>query len=175
MLVGHSDGGLFAQLYASRYPDQIHGLVLIDAVHQNYYARRIALLKTLLPPAQWRATVRALRAAQPALIDPEQIDMETTLAQTRAALATAPLHPMPLFVLTHGHPDQSGSNPGLDAPDERLWRHLQDEIAALVPQSKHAVATRSGHDIQHQQPQLVIAAIHRVVQAVRDPASWSAP
>jgi hypothetical protein len=80
--------------------------------------------------------------------------------------------PIPLFVLTRGHPNQPGSNPRLDAADERLWRHLQDEIAALVPHSKHATAKRSGHDIQHEQPRLVIAAIHHVVQAVRDPASW---
>jgi pimeloyl-ACP methyl ester carboxylesterase len=174
VLAGHSDGGLFAQLYASKHAAQVKGLVLIDAVHQNYYARRIAMLKTLLPPNQLHATVRALRVRQPAIIDPEQIDIETSLAQTRTALATAPLHPMPLFVLTHGHPDRSASNPRVDAADERLWRQLQDEIAALIPHSKHAAAKRSGHDIHHQQPELVISAIHRVMQAVRHPTSWKA-
>jgi pimeloyl-ACP methyl ester carboxylesterase len=174
VLVGHSDGGLFAQLYASEHPDQIHGLVLLDAVHQNYYARRIAMLKTLFPRAEWHATVRALQARPPAIVDPEQIDMQTSLAQTRAALAGSPLHPMPLFVLTHGHPDQPESNARLGAADERLWRQLQNEIAALVPHSRHAIATRSGHDIHHQQPRLVISAIHDVVRAVRDPASWRA-
>lgn len=174
VLVGHSDGGLFAQLYTSKHPDQVRGLVLIDAVHQNYYARRIAMLKNLLPRAEWRATVRALQARPPAIVDPEQLDMQTSLAQTRAALATAPLRPMPLFVLTHGHPDQPESSARLGAADERLWRHLQNEIADLVPHSKHAIATRSGHDIHHQQPQLVIASIRRVVQAVRNPASWNA-
>ena len=174
VLVGHSDGGLFAQLYASAHPDQVHGLVLIDAVHQNYYARRIAMLKRLLPHAEWQATVRALRAAPPAIVDPEHIDIETSLTQARAALAAAPLRPMPMFVLTRGRPVQSGSNPRVDAADERLWRHLQDEIAALAPRSKHAIARHSGHDIHHQQPQLSISAIHRVVQAVRHPATWKA-
>jgi len=143
VLAGHSDGGLFAQLYASTHAAQVKGLVLIDAVHQNYYARRIAMLKTLLPPNQWHATLRALRVRQPAIIDPEQINIETSLAQTRAAVATAPPHPMPLFVLTRGHPDQSGSQPRVDAADERLWRHLQDEIAALVPNSEHATVHTS--------------------------------
>ena len=172
VLVGHSDGGLFAQLYAAVHPGQVRGMVLLDAVHQDYHARRIAMLKELLPPALWRATVRALRKRLPAIVDPEQLDIETSLAQTRAALAASPLRPMPLFVLTHGHPDQPPSYPGAAAADERLWRALQTEIAAMVPDSKHVIAERSGHDIHHAQPQLVIDAIRRVVGAVRDPASW---
>ena len=98
-----------------------------------------------------------------------------SLAQTRAALARAPLHSMPLFVLTHGRPDPSGSDPRLVAADERLWRKLQDELAGLVPNSKHVIAKKSGHDIQHEQPQLVAAAIRNVVQAVRDPGTWKTP
>jgi pimeloyl-ACP methyl ester carboxylesterase len=175
VLAGHSDGGLFVQLYASKHAANVRGLVLIDAVHSDYYARRIALLKTLLPPAGLKATVRALRTRPPAIVDPEQIDLETSLAQTRAALARAPLHSMPLFVLTHGRPDPSGSDPRLVAADERLWRKLQDELAGLVPNSKHVIAKKSGHDIQHEQPQLVAAAIRNVVQAVRDPGTWKTP
>jgi hypothetical protein len=61
------------------------------------------------------------------------------LAQTRAALSAAPLRAMPLFVLTHGRP-APGSDPRLVKADERLWRKLQDELAALVPKSKHLIA-----------------------------------
>jgi pimeloyl-ACP methyl ester carboxylesterase len=175
VLAGHSNGGLFVQLYASKYPDEVAGLVLIDAVHMDYYARRIALLKKLLPPAEWKASLRGLRARVPELLDPEQIDLASSLAQTRAALSAAPLRAMPLFVLTHGRPDTSGSDPRLSAADERLWRKLQDELAALVPKSKHVIAERSGHDIQHDQPALVINAIRQVVKAVRDPGSWKTP
>jgi len=175
VLTGHSDGGLFVQLYASEYPGEVKGLVLIDAVHMDYYARRTALLKKLLPPAAWKVTTRQLRARAPALLDPEQIDMNTSLAQTRAALSAAPLRSMPLFVLTHGRVDQPDTDPRLNEADERLWRTLQDEIAALVPNSKHVIARRSGHDIQHDQPELVVAAIRDVVEAVRDPGTWKTP
>ena len=119
--------------------------------------------------------MRQLRARTPALIDPEQIDMETSLAQTRAALNAARLRSMPLFVLTHGRVDQPDAAPRINEADERLWQTLQDELAALVPDSKHVIAKKSGHDIQHEQPQLVIAAIRDVVQAVHDPATWKTP
>src|SRR5439155_2769382 len=175
VLAGHSDGGLFVQLYASRHPDQVKGLVLIDAVSSDYYARRTAILKKLLPPAAWKVTMRQLRARAPALLDPEQIDMETSLAQTRTALAAAPLHPMPLYVLTHGRVDQPDSDPRVNAADERLWQTLQNELAALVPNGKHVIAKRSGHIIQHDQPGLVVEAIRDVVAAVRQPGAWKTP
>jgi pimeloyl-ACP methyl ester carboxylesterase len=175
VLAGHSDGGLFAQLYASKHPDEVAGLVLIDAVHKDYYARRTALLKKLLPPTAWKVTMRQLRARAPALVDPEQIDMETSLAQTRAALSAAPLRPMPLFVLTHGRMDHPDADPRINAADERLWEALQDELAALVANSKHVIAKRSGHDIQHAQPELTASAIREVVEAVRHPRTWKTP
>ena len=70
MLVGHSDGGLFVQFYASEHPDEVAGLVLLDAVHMDIYARRTALLKTLLAPTTWKPLVRTLRAPVPAIVDP---------------------------------------------------------------------------------------------------------
>jgi len=172
VLAGHSDGGLFVQLYASEHPDEVKGLVLIDAVHSDYYARRTALLKKLLPATAWQATMQRLRARAPAIVDPEQIDMQTSLAQTRAALSAAPLRSMPVFVLTHGRVDQPDSDPRLNDADERLWQTLQNELAALVPNSKHMIATKSGHDIQHEQPALVVAALQDVVEAARHRGTW---
>ena len=50
VLAGHSNGGLFTQLYASTHPRQVAGLVLIDAVHAAYHKRTLAMLKPLVPP-----------------------------------------------------------------------------------------------------------------------------
>jgi pimeloyl-ACP methyl ester carboxylesterase len=40
VLVGHSNGGLFARPYASLYPDGVEGLVLVDSVHEDQEIRR---------------------------------------------------------------------------------------------------------------------------------------
>jgi len=47
-------------------------------------------------------------------------------------------------------------------------------IDLLAPKAKHKIATKSSHYIQAQEPQLVIDAIKQVVEAVRNPATWTA-
>jgi len=39
VLVGHSIGGMFVRLYAHRYPEQVAGMVFVDAAHEEQYMR----------------------------------------------------------------------------------------------------------------------------------------
>jgi pimeloyl-ACP methyl ester carboxylesterase len=166
VLVGHSNSGLFAQLYASTHPRQVAGLVLIDAVHPAYHKRRLAMLKPLLPPEVWEALRQEAMTPPHRLVDPQGVDIWTSERQTRLALRRSPLQPMPLVALAHGRP--SPAPPGWPIEeDERLWRQLQRELAQLVPGGRLVIATESGHDIQHEQPELVLDAIRDVVRAVR--------
>ena len=164
VLAGHSNGGLFTQLYASTHPRQVAGLVLIDAVHPAYHKRTLAMLKPLVPPEVWEAVRQDAMTPDHRLLDPERVDIWTSERQTRVALRRSPLRPMPLVVLTHGHPDGPGG-PFVDQ-EEALWRQLQRELAQLVPGSRHLI-TQSGHNIQLEQPELVLEAIRDVVRAVR--------
>jgi pimeloyl-ACP methyl ester carboxylesterase len=164
VLAGHSNRGLFSLLYASTYPRQVAGLVLIDAVHPAYHKRTLAMFKPLLPPEVWEALRQEAMAVPHRLIDPEQLDIWTSERQTRVALRRSPLRPMPLVVLTRGHPDGPGG-PFVEQ-QERLWLQLQRELAAMVPGSRHVI-TQSGHNIQDEQPELVLDAIRDVVLAVR--------
>jgi hypothetical protein len=97
------------------------------------------------------------------LVDPERVDIWTSERQTRVALRRSPLRPMPLVVLPRGHPDAPG--PFVEQ-EEELWLQLQRELAEMVPGSRHLI-TQSGHDIHHEQPELVLDAIRDVVRAVR--------
>ena len=166
VLAGHSNSGLFSQLYASTHPRQVAGLVLIDAVHPAYHKRQLALLKPLLPPEVWEAIRREAMTPPHRLADPQGVDIWTSERQTRVALRRSPLRPMPLVVLAHGRVDPSPPGwPGEEV--ERLWQQLQRELAQLVPGGKLVIATQSGHDIQDEQPELVLDAIRDVVRAVR--------
>jgi pimeloyl-ACP methyl ester carboxylesterase len=166
VLAGHSNSGLFSVLYASTHPRQVAGLVLIDAVHPAYHRRQLALLKPLLPPEVWEALRQEAITPPPRLVDPEGIDIWTSERQTRVALRRAPLRPMPLVVLAHGRPESSPPGwPGEEV--ERLWQQLQRELAQLVLGGRLVVATESGHNIQDDQPELVLDPIGDVVLAVR--------
>src|SRR5215208_4630262 len=49
VLVGHSVGGLLVRLYASPYPDDVVGMVLVDATHEDNWAR----LEEEIGPELW--------------------------------------------------------------------------------------------------------------------------
>jgi pimeloyl-ACP methyl ester carboxylesterase len=92
----------------------------------------------------------------------------------RQAVAVQPLPAVPLAVLAHSQPfglseDQLGFSP---EAFEVAWRAAQERLATLVPRARYSVAAESGHDIQLQQPALVIEAVRQVVAGVRDRATW---
>jgi pimeloyl-ACP methyl ester carboxylesterase len=169
VLAGFSNGGLNSLLYASTHPADVAGLVLIDGVHPDYYARRFAVLRPLLPPEIFDAVYRSAQTLPPRLLDPQQFDIVTSQAQVRAALGSHPMRRMPLSVLAHGIPAEPP--PGIEnwpvAADENLWGELQRELAALEPGSHLIVAEHSDHDIPLNQPDLVVGEVQRVVASAR--------
>lgn len=180
VLVGHSLGGLIVRLYASTYPDEVVGLVLIDALPEGLWDG----LQAVLTPAQWDL-YHQLSTQVPAGLEDypelEWFNFEESFVEVRDAAATAPLRPMPLVVLSFGLSMQSELPPDalpLDYPFDtfnRVRAEHQRALATLVPEARFVVATESGHYIQVQQPDLVIEAVHQVVEAVREPSSWATP
>lgn len=173
VLVGHSYGGLIVRLYASTYPKDVSGLVLVDALTEG--------LQDAETPEQWpiqrkliEGDVRESVALYPAL---ERIDVDRSFDQIRAAPA---LNPMPVVVLSADHPwgpqvkvmVAAGKLPA-DVPSDfgyvvdSAQKKAHERLAKLVPNEKHVTNTNSGHEIHKEQPQLVIDAIREIVEAVR--------
>jgi pimeloyl-ACP methyl ester carboxylesterase len=103
VLVGHSFGGLVVRLYASTYPDEVVGLVLVDSAHEDYYA---AVREALLPEqlAEYDRAIEQGPAELADYADRELLDPDASADQMREAAAASPLRPLPLAVLTHGRP-----------------------------------------------------------------------
>ncbi len=162
ILVGHSFGGLHVRLYANQYPDEVVGIMLIDAVHEEWWTRAAALL----PPASADESerLRGFRAfledqAGDPTTNAEGIDIPASAAQIRAA---GSLGDLPLVVLTAGQPDVLA--PGLPSDLEArliqlMQTDLQAELAALSSRNIHILAQESGHVIHKDQPELVVRSI----------------
>ena len=85
------------------YPDEVVGLVLVDAYSE--------LLESVMSPEQWQALVRLNQGLGadtvipiPGYGDVETIGFGADNAVMREAVAASPLRPMPLAVLAHGKP-----------------------------------------------------------------------
>jgi hypothetical protein len=57
--------------------------------------------------------------------------------------------------------------PGYGAAIDAVQPTVQMHLAELVPDAKHITNTNSGHNINIEQPQLVIDSVREVVDAVR--------
>lgn len=156
VLVDHSFGGQNVRLYASRYPEEVAGLVLVDAQHPDL-ARRFA---AILTPAEWEQ----FRAGYSR--NREGADLLASDAEMSAA---TPVPAVPLITLARGIPPRAEDFP----PDwpiaalEEIWQTLQVQLAASSPYGIRWQAEQSGHYIQRDEPELVVAAIKRVVEPAR--------
>ncbi|MCD6032965.1 MAG: putative hydrolase [Thermomicrobiales bacterium] len=173
VLAAHSLGGFFARLYASTYPDEVVGIVLVDAYSE--------LLESVMPPEQWQALVRLNQGLGtddvipiPGYGDVETLPWGADNAVMREAVAASPLRPMPFAVLVHGKPFPQAADAQGFAPGELegFMRAADEAKAALVPDARFTVASESGHDIHQDQPELVIEAVRQVVAGVRNPDTW---
>jgi pimeloyl-ACP methyl ester carboxylesterase len=169
ILVGHSFGGLFARRFAADNPDAIAGLVLVDAVHEDWWGRALQTL-----PPESAADSERLRTFRRFLTvdvaDParnaEGLDISAVAAQARTA---GSLGSRPLVVLTSGVFDVLA--PGLPPETESALRQLFQqtlprELAALSSDSTVVAVPDSGHNIPQQRPGVVVLAIQAVLAAV---------
>ena len=173
VIVGHSYGGLVVRLYARTWPGDVDGMVLVDALSEHLRAAETA------EEWRWQKIILDGDVTESLRIYPdlERADADASFDQL---LAAPPLRPMPLVVLSADQPwgplVPGFIADGLLAPDtppdvgyvtDRAQKVAQAQLAAEAPGARHVTATDSGHNIHHDNPGLVAAAIRDVVDAVR--------
>ena len=164
VLVGHSYGGPIIRLFASAHPDEVAGLVLVDALSEDLGAGLTA---------DQQAAFEALNT--PASSTAESFDYAALVTQLRGS---APVPDVPEIVLTADTPQltpevlASGQLPaGVDQQfADALWAAqlaAQDLLVEKFAGAEHITDTRSDHYIQLGNPQLVIDSIRDVVDDAR--------
>lgn len=158
LLVGHSLGGLYCNLFARLHPGEVGGVVLLEATHprdremlKGHETQLASVLAKLfeLPQRIFRDNLNA------------EIDwVDATAGEVAAA---GPFPPVPLTVVTGGNDPPKW----LMSPEAlRIRRAHQQDLVRLSPQGQQVVAPLSGHFPQLTQPELVLDVIRRMAGAV---------
>ncbi|TAJ71259.1 MAG: alpha/beta hydrolase [Phenylobacterium sp.] len=207
VLVGHSMAGLHVRLYASLYPKEVAGAVLVDPSNPHQ-ARRFAevapkgaamndkmmgmmrgcadkvVAGTLKPgepgfslcfpppPATLPEDVRAVTLQRQGegwryRMQASEVDSMAGSSSADIDRTRRPLGDLPWIVLT-----AEGTGKGPPTPVEeqaamgQVWKAMHDEAAGLSTRGENRMVA-SGHNIQTEKPEAVIAAVNEVVAAVR--------
>lgn len=163
ILVGHSLGGFNVLVFASEYADKVVGMVLVDSSHPDQWSAIDAVLPPESPDEP--ESLKRIRIIPPASL-PEKMDILASINQVRAVKS---LGNLPLVVLSHSptwsiDPDLS---PELSRKIEQVWENQQNDLASLSTNSTHVIATKAGHYIQVDEPQIVIDAILKVIEKAK--------
>jgi pimeloyl-ACP methyl ester carboxylesterase len=124
VLVGHSLGGLYATLYADRYPKDVAGLVLIDPTVAGYGVKPA-------DPAE---------AANMAELSGRQVALQRRCEGLARAGALSPEHMQGCLQ----------AEPGLSPEEERYLAQVQAKPfvhAAIVSEAESFIAPLPGHDV----------------------------
>lgn len=189
VLVGHSMGGYDVRVYASLYPNEVVGMVLVDASHPDQENRFPAEFKNM--EAGWHREAEFLEFTMPfgtprlfGLCEEDPVqraadcnfhsaresreESDAFLASASQTAATGSLGDMPLAVLSHD-PDKPSSElpPNLANATNQAWEKMQQDLAHLSTRGTQTIVKNSGHYIQIDRPDVVIDAVRHIVDGAR--------
>lgn len=144
VLVGHSLGGLYMQYFARNFPDEVKGLLLVDATHWEHMRR----LKAEVP-----GTYRVVQIASMLMLPVMRRELADSLEAGRQVLTSPASEGLQTIVLS-----STRAAPGELPSFRALAARMQDEIAAEYSGSRHVRVERSAHYIQRDRPDVVISA-----------------
>lgn len=163
VLVGHSLGGLIVRLYAYQYPQDVAGLVLVDPMHEDQFDRIGPRIPAPFPggPAAltqlhsfWTTDWRDPAKNQ------EGVDFPASQAQ---AHRIDNLGAIPILVLTSGAFLREAP-PEPAAQLQMLWQEMHRELMQQSSNATQLLVETSGHFIQREQPEVIVAAIRQMLE-----------
>lgn len=180
ILAGHSFGGYNMRLFASFYPHDVAGLMLVDSPNEDqitgfFQSRIVRQIDPTGTLAQlWRPDMlSALSSLDPiaallgfkfptlrAILD-ELAGFKESGEELRAAVAHFDI---PLVVIHHDRPLLPAGP--FDIPIDQEWEALQRKLASRYKRHTFIVAKGSSHNITREQPALIIEAIRRLFKSL---------
>jgi pimeloyl-ACP methyl ester carboxylesterase len=191
VLVGHSAGGINALLFASQYPEDVAGIVLVDSAHEDQGVARNPIFITVGPltapfglprlfsgmffstnpifardskyPPAYRAIVA--RTNHVLTFRHEYASFEQSLSEAGAEKKL--LGDLPLIVVTASHSEQTAGLSQAQIESVLHQKILQKELAQRSTSGKQIIVDNSSHFIQYDRPEVVIDVVREVVESAR--------
>lgn len=150
VLVGHSLGGLYMQLFARRYPQEVKGLVLVDALYPRLVKK----------PEEFPLTTRLGKWLF--FSNTVQREIDAIHATGEAVLALPGIDDKPIIRLVN---EPKGSTAiAVDFGAFNFDPQTLALVRGMYPKAKTIVAD-SSHQMQVSDPQIVAGAIREVLEA----------
>lgn len=144
ILVGHSFGGLNVRLFASTYPEEVTGVILLDSCHEDQNKIMAPLFSKEVQEAYFGQF-----GAEGSLSE-----IEESLEQVRAVKSIGNI---PLIVMT------GRSQPHHTPESMAAWIHFHKDLSTLSTNSKHMIIEDAGHAIHMDHPEVIIETIREMV------------
>lgn len=196
ILVGHSLAGIILRPFLDAHREELAGLVLVDASHPQQIDRfpeaankmmktpptwliklasRVGIIRLFMGGAQLPGTQPSdscniiTSARMPLSMQGVMDEMSQLEVLAKEGQQAGKLDSLPLIVLTAVNPDRYKQFPDtlLGKQINEIWGELQRDHLTLSTNSEQVLADKSFHYIQLEQPELVIAAIRKLVEKAR--------
>jgi pimeloyl-ACP methyl ester carboxylesterase len=149
VLVGQSMGGMYNRIFASLYPNEIAGMVLLDPTQEEF----LDWTKIHHPDETLSKEIVKHWATGAGFWD--------TLKELKTA---GPMPNVPVTVVTA----TKFINEPLRIEALPIWTASHAKWVTALPQGRHVLAPRSGHGVQVEAPDLVIELIRETVDRARE-------
>jgi pimeloyl-ACP methyl ester carboxylesterase len=151
VLAGWSLGGAFVRVFASMYSTEVKGVVLVDPVQEDFYARAEREHPEAFAEAD-KADVSRMNAG-PQGERAELAAFDSSLSNARDANATLRA---PVILLSSARTDL-GAIGAIWTDEQRKWASRQ--------RAKFVMVEGAGHAIHRQRPDAVITALRELLNA----------
>jgi pimeloyl-ACP methyl ester carboxylesterase len=161
VLVAHSMGGIYARMFYHLHPNQVKGIVLVDATHED----QLEILLSQLPPPVKDMVFAEMTAVNDSILNslPSGSMKEEFRANFQSNYDQIKQFPsisnIPIYVITSTK--ITADNPAF-VIDIKQQLHQQWAIAAGT-KGKFVATNKSGHDVHLEEPALVAEGVRWVL------------
>jgi alpha/beta hydrolase fold len=145
MLVAHSLGGFYAELYAAKHPDRVKSIVLIDATESCFLTRE----QLDINEKTYKDQMAGFKTNRPGVyyLLSDYRSMADVMQKTAFPSS------VPVIDIVSDHP------PFPSEAERQHWKNCHQQFASSATNREGILASGTGHYIFHDNPVLVINAI----------------